>query len=968
MSPVATLSASEAFVQRLLTTEDPEKRRALIAHHSLTHEEAHEAVTRLDAEAVRLINVNPRCMEAVSLDGLALAEQAGDRYGWAMLRMRYGESLRAQGNNAGARDCLDEAATVFTRLGYPVEAARTRITWVWCVAALGDLQGAIAAAHKARRVLSAQHQTYRVATLDMMVGNLLLDHGHHAAALRYHTSALRLFRSLGDEGHSYAVRALANRSIALTRLGRHREALADLEVVMDAYRQVGENAGIARNMQRIGENRIALGRYAGALRAFDEARPAMRALGISADAVTLAIRTADCYLALNRPTDALATLAEAEDDLRGIDNVPDALGFAIRRVAAYLLLDHRQEALAILDEAERRYPAGAVHARAWLAVQLAGIELQDGLPEQALATARRAERLARAAGIRRLIADARIIQGTALLVLDDLDRARHAAARARRLAHEIDAAPLLCLAQELLGRVAEARGREGLARRHFIHAITQLERERRGVIFEFRDTFAAARGTAYERLAALDLRSCRPREALAVAERAKSRALVDAITGAIELRPRGTAAARRLARELAAAREDYAAVFASAGRENGHRATEREVDVRRLRDLEARIATLMRQLQLAGAADDIADLYGVATEPALPSLPADTALVEYFFSGDDILRFVVDAGGVRGECLPAAVPEIERLLRSFRVHLDAVERITPEERVRTAAQTNRLLNRLHDRLLGGLNLDVYQSLVIVPHGLLHYLPFHALHDGSRYLVERLAVSYAPSAALYGVCRTRALADRRARSRPLVLAHSAGGQLPFVLDEAVEVGSVLGVPVHAETDATRALLEAEGRRARLIHLAAHGQFRRDAPLFSHIALDDGPLTTADVFNLDLCAWHITLSACETGRSEVGGGDELAGLTRAFLYAGAAGLLVSQWRVDDASTAALMTRFYQGLAEGKGRAEALRAAQCAFVSGEMPQDDRRHPFFWAGFQIIGDNQGMEPRLVQPKGGKG
>ncbi|HZQ37529.1 MAG TPA: CHAT domain-containing protein, partial [Dehalococcoidia bacterium] len=140
------------------------------------------------------------------------------------------------------------------------------------------------------------------------------------------------------------------------------------------------------------------------------------------------------------------------------------------------------------------------------------------------------------------------------------------------------------------------------------------------------------------------------------------------------------------------------------------------------------------------------------------------------------------------------------------------------------------------------------------------------------------------------------------------------------------------------------------------VAAHGWFRPDAPLFSGFQLEDGPFLTADVYDLDLRASLVALSACETGRSVIGGGGELPGLSRAFLYAGAAALLVSQWRVDDLSTAELMTRFYAELAGGAPPPSALRAAQLAILTGDMAQNDRAHPFFWAGFQVIGAAGGV------------
>src|SRR5262249_18233012 len=146
---------------------------------------------------------------------------------------------------------------------------------------------------------------------------------------------------------------------------------------------------------------------------------------------------------------------------------------------------------------------------------------------------------------------------------------------------------------------------------------------------------------------------------------------------------------------------------------------------------------------------------GAAQAGRLPALPPDTALLEFFFSGDDVLRFLVDAGGVHGERLTSTVPEGERLLRVFRANLDATERATADRHALLAGHAQVVLSRLHERLLGGLTgLPAYRALVIVPHGLLHYLPFHALYDGERYLVERLAVSYAPSATLYSICRAR----------------------------------------------------------------------------------------------------------------------------------------------------------------------------------------------------------------------
>src|SRR5262249_10133729 len=157
-------------------------------------------------------------------------------------------------------------------------------------------------------------------------------------------------------------------------------------------------------------------------------------------------------------------------------------------------------------------------------------------------------------------------------------------------------------------------------------------------------------------------------------------------------------------------------------------------------------------------------------------------------------------------------------------------------------------------------------------------------------------------------------------RALVVGHSDGGRLPSVLDEARSVASLFPGECLLEAEATVAkVTEAAGRNG-LIHLAAHGEARLDDPTFAHLKLADGRLSTVDVFGLDLAGAVVTLSACETGRTVVAGGDELIGLSRGFLFAGAATLVQSMWRVEDGSTAELMNRYYRSLRNGQTKGAA------------------------------------------------
>jgi CHAT domain-containing protein len=163
-----------------------------------------------------------------------------------------------------------------------------------------------------------------------------------------------------------------------------------------------------------------------------------------------------------------------------------------------------------------------------------------------------------------------------------------------------------------------------------------------------------------------------------------------------------------------------------------------------------------------------------------------------------------------------------------------------------------------------------------------------------------------------------------------------------------VAARLGGEAVVEGRATRAEFLRRAESCRVLHLAAHGDFRADNPLFSGLALEDGWLTTLDIFNVRLPAALVTLSACDTGRNVIGGGDELLGLMRAFLCAGAASVALTFWEVEDASTGQVMAGFYGRLSAGETKAAALRAAQLA-----LRQDAAyAHPYFWAPFFLVGD----------------
>jgi CHAT domain-containing protein len=252
------------------------------------------------------------------------------------------------------------------------------------------------------------------------------------------------------------------------------------------------------------------------------------------------------------------------------------------------------------------------------------------------------------------------------------------------------------------------------------------------------------------------------------------------------------------------------------------------------------------------------------------------------------------------------------------------------------------LNELYTELLAPIRPKVKgRRLIVVPHELLHYVPFHALFDGDLYLIDAFTVSYAPSASIYMQHRRKQV-NRTGCSLILGIPDR---QAPSIYEELQAVAEVVPqAKVFLGTNANEAVLKENGPRSRLIHIATHGFFRQDNPMFSGIRLGQSSLTLYDLYNLKLPAELVTLSGCSTGLNVIAAGDELIGLVRGLLSAGAQSLLLTLWDVNDSSTADFMKAFYSRLFNHPDRALALREAMVE-IRQRYP-----HPYYWAPFILV------------------
>jgi CHAT domain-containing protein len=506
----------------------------------------------------------------------------------------------------------------------------------------------------------------------------------------------------------------------------------------------------------------------------------------------------------------------------------------------------------------------------------------------------------------------------------------------------------------ILARAAESEEKLKEALDQYEQAIGAIERVQSGLLTEFRSNFLADKIHVYGDAIDCCLRQGRVDLALDFLERAKSRALVDYLAQNLDVRVKAkTDASRELADELARLREEHNWFYnrlydLGTARDAGAALTDTEAALLRgaIADREKRTGMVLDRLLIQ---DDAHDTVAHAIRrPGRPKLDERTVLLEYYLREDSGEVFVLSTAGLRVESLELGTRAIQRILLRWQLNVDAgteaVAAGLPVEGLERNAHG--ILESLYQALLGPVEryLASYERIVVIPYGPLHGIPFHALHDGHTYTAENWEISVCPSSGLLNLCTSR---RQRDGDSMLIVACSDGGRLPQVLREAQILGGLFRGECLIDEQATCGAVAESAARHAVIHLAAHAEARLDNPTFAHLKLSDGQLSTVDILNMELDGALVVLSACETGRGVVAAGDEVIGLSRGVLHAGAATLIHSLWRVGDGSTAKLMEEFYRGLRAGDSCSASLRNAMLVLRrSGET------NLYAWAAFQLVGD----------------
>jgi CHAT domain-containing protein/tetratricopeptide (TPR) repeat protein len=843
------------------------------------------------------------------------------------------------GDMPGAIESLNRARTRFLELNKPEVAAATEVSKVIALAMLGLYDKAIASALRAREVFLQHDNLLAAGKIEHNIGNLYFRRDLYREAETFHTSARERFIAVNNEKQL----ATINNCLANTHAVLHKFASA--AALYEEAAQQAERAGVpvtqAEIEGNIGNFALLRGRYDEALDYLERSRRRYEILGMPHQSALAEREIADAYLELNLVPEAWEIYVRVRETFAALGlRADEARAFASCGRAEFLA-GNTQGALAALRRARELYEAeGNKVGKALVLVSQAQLHHAQGDDQIAHDLVVQAEKDLSAFGGWHQILLARWL-------LAEIERSLGNTNEAEQLFRAAVEGSLrkgqLQIAERCytgLGLIAINKGNTETAERYFRKAIFVTEELRAPLPGEeFKTAFFANKLVPYQELLRICLQQTRVSEALSLVESARSRALVDSLGGEQEppIQARDSFESHLLS-QIESLREELNYLY--------REMNQRQRDVQSaLRERESKVLEITRQLHHRRSATSLQS-QPFDVDRLRAELRDNEALVEYTTLDDELLAFVVTGEEVHVERGLGSVADINQRLHALRFQIDTLRFGAQSVRRHLPSLTEKIkshLNGLHKLLIGPLGAGLRdRNLIIVPHGVLHYLPFQALFDGDKYLIEHCEVSYAPSAAIFQHLLQR---GEYGLDSALLLGVS-DEQTPRIHDEIRSIGGIFGSTTAFVGDAATAdALRLHSTGADVVHLACHGQFRSDNPLFSALLLADGWFTVRDAYSLRLNNALVTLSACETGANVIAPGDELIGLARGFFSAGARSVLLSLWMVDDEATNQMMVDFYREMKAGSSLSTSLRAAQLRMLR-EMP-----HPFFWSPFVLVG-----------------
>jgi CHAT domain-containing protein len=939
------------WIEELSAIVGEQERRDFIS----TRPEANTAtgVQQLYDAVVTLVRVDVPRAERLAQVSSWIAGELKDPASIAQSTRAVGHVLYITGRYKQAIQHYERAMAIFEELGRDVDVARTISGALQSLIYDGQYERAFQLGDHARAIFQLYNDRLRLARLDSNIANIYYrqDRFQEAAAL-YEQARIELME-VGEPLDIAAV--LRNQAVCYISLNEFTRAQDTYVSARTHCLQYGFSLLVAEADYNVAYLHYLRGEYLRAIELYDQTRVLCQKLGDRFHMALCDLDQSEIYLELN--------LTEGGEELaRAAFNAFTELGmkYEAAKAATFSAIaisqqGHHLDSLLIFDEARDLFVKE--HNLLWPAL----IDLYKALVLWEAEEDDKAEDLAHAAlayfgeslqpgkaALCELLLAAIELRG-----YDPEEARRYCSSALARLLH-IES-PAAYQAYFMLGQAEESSGNIELARQAYEKAYRKLDDLRSHLgKEELKIAFLKNKLAVFEGLVVTSLAvhssSCNEHDTFAYIEQAKSRSLADMIafrsTSLFSRAEQSPAMAqfRDLRQKL---NWNYHQIELEELNPGG--GSKERVRTLRQQSREYEDAMVKAFSQVQTEDSEFANLQTaktVSSRELQRTIPDRTMVVEFYSARNRFYVCLISRDSLRIIPITGVMEVREKLrllqlqLAKFRLGEDYVHRM--EKLLLKATQAH--LEELYDLLIAPIrHYLVADHLVMVPHSFLHYLPFHALSDGKRYLIDDFSISYAPSGSIFAMCQAKPA--HAAANGTLVFA-VPDSRAPFIADEGKFVASTMQPSqLFVGTDATEDRLRTLGPSSRYIHIATHGYFRQDNPMFSSIRLGTSLLSLFDLYQLQLNAELVTLSGCGTGMNVVVGGDELIGLVRGLLYAGAQTLMVSLWEIHDESTAEFMRDFYTAYKGAANKAQALREAVLSLRA------KRPHPYYWAAFSLVG-----------------
>lgn len=853
-----------------------------------------------------------------------------------------GIALLTEGKIECALEKLETANKMFLKIKEEHLAAQTQVSQIYTLALLGRYDEAVGCGNNALKIFEKYGDELAAGKIEHNLGNIFMrreDYKKSEEYLRY--SRTRFYKLKDLKQLTMAENALA---IILAFQNRFREAEKFYKKALFRAKESEMVVTQAEIEASMGNLFLFRAKFDQALKFLELSRQKYEKLEMPHQMAVAELEIADAYLELNLVSEAFESYEKIVETLADLKMQGEEARARVNHARAAIALGKKELAKQELEKSAGLYQSeknlvGEAFVKL-IETQLATLTFDY---EKAFELAQNANQMLIKSGNVRYSILAKWLQGEILFNLKKYEEAKNILSPTFNKALKQENSYLAQTIQTTLGRIALNQSNINQAEIHFKKAIKLIEILREPLPAEdFRIAFLGDKLLPYQELAKIYLLQGKTKAAFLLVEQSRSRALAENLNNNQNVSSFSDETTKIIYQRLADLREELNWYYSRLNRVS---ADESATIFTEAKTREKKINELMRQVK------NIENKSNISSKPLSfrdlqTSLGKEKALIEYVSFDGNISAFVVTNTKLEFVKDLADETEIGELLEGLHFQFETMrygkanlESFLSELKKRTDIY----LQKLYDKIFRPLeNLVKQRNLVFVPFGKLHYLPFAALHNGVKYLIEEREISFSPSATVLQNCLEKEL-------RPLTNAFLIGVEdqkIPFAVKEIESLKKILPNSLSLKNKkANFSNLKKNAGNFDVVHFACHGQFRSDNPMFSSLQLADGLLTARDISEFNLKAQLVVLSACETGINKILAGEELLGLTRGFLSAGVSSLVLTLWTVDDKTARDLMIDFYLELKSGKNPAEALRIAQNNLIKQNL------HPYYWSPFFLVG-----------------